>query len=268
MNSETIKMTTAQFAKLHGVNKRTLHYYDNIGLFSPCTKGENQYRYYDYLQSMEFEYIRMLKGLNMSIEEIKTYLDNPNETDFLEIANRKTQEIDQEMERLKKSRATLQTKKQQLELCNEIQDMEIRMTECEEMYYLTTPFGFEDNDLQELILHIKDTWDIEQYRMGIGSYISVEKVLGQHFETYDGLFTPTQKGNSYTDVWIRPKGTYLYGYRIGTWEHLPELYDKIVRFAKDRHLHLTGYAYEIGVNDFAIQNMDEYVTQVMVHVEA
>ena len=25
-------LTTAQFAKLHGVNKRTLHYYDDIGL--------------------------------------------------------------------------------------------------------------------------------------------------------------------------------------------------------------------------------------------
>lgn len=36
-------LTTAQFAKLHGVNKRTLHYYDDIGLFSPRAKGENGY---------------------------------------------------------------------------------------------------------------------------------------------------------------------------------------------------------------------------------
>lgn len=27
------RLTTAQFAKLHEVNKRTLHYYDDIGLF-------------------------------------------------------------------------------------------------------------------------------------------------------------------------------------------------------------------------------------------
>lgn len=27
--------TTGQFAKLNGINKRTLHYYDEIGLFSP-----------------------------------------------------------------------------------------------------------------------------------------------------------------------------------------------------------------------------------------
>ena len=43
-------LTTAQFAKLHGVNKRTLHYYDDIGLFSPRAKGENGYRFYDAAQ--------------------------------------------------------------------------------------------------------------------------------------------------------------------------------------------------------------------------
>ena len=33
MRQNTVKMTTAQFAELHGVNRRTLHYYDDIGLF-------------------------------------------------------------------------------------------------------------------------------------------------------------------------------------------------------------------------------------------
>ena len=40
MNVRNVKLTTAQFAKLHGVNKRTLHYYDTIGLFSPAPKGK------------------------------------------------------------------------------------------------------------------------------------------------------------------------------------------------------------------------------------
>ena len=56
-----IKLTTAQFAKLHNVNKRTLHYYDAIGLFSPNTKGENGYRYYDLSQSLDFEIYSYVK---------------------------------------------------------------------------------------------------------------------------------------------------------------------------------------------------------------
>ena len=63
ISKEIFYLTTAQFAKLHNVNKRTLHYYDEIGLFSPKIKGENNYRYYDALQSIDFEYIRMFKEL-------------------------------------------------------------------------------------------------------------------------------------------------------------------------------------------------------------
>ena len=77
MRKEIKRLTTAQFAKLHEVNKRTLHYYDEIGLFHPLTKAENGYRYYDISQSIDFEYIRMLKELNMSIEEIEAYRKNP-----------------------------------------------------------------------------------------------------------------------------------------------------------------------------------------------
>ena len=104
MRQNTVKMTTAQFAELHGVNRRTLHYYDDIGLFSPCQKGENGYRYYDASQSIVFEYIRMLKELNMSIAEIADYCKHPAPEKFLQIADRKEAEIDLEIRRLKRAR--------------------------------------------------------------------------------------------------------------------------------------------------------------------
>ncbi|MFR1481178.1 MAG: MerR family DNA-binding transcriptional regulator [Hydrogeniiclostridium mannosilyticum] len=40
MKNKKYLYTTGQFAKLNGVNKRTLHYYDEIGLFSPKSKGK------------------------------------------------------------------------------------------------------------------------------------------------------------------------------------------------------------------------------------
>ena len=84
------RLTTAQFAKLHEVNKRTLHYYDDIGLFCPLTKEENGYRYYDISQSIDFEYIRMLKELNMSIKEIEMYRKQPTPDNFLNYKQRKS----------------------------------------------------------------------------------------------------------------------------------------------------------------------------------
>ena len=45
-NIQKWKLTVGQLAKLLGIKNRTLHYYDEIGLFSPNVKGENGYRYY------------------------------------------------------------------------------------------------------------------------------------------------------------------------------------------------------------------------------
>ena len=49
MKKQETDLTTSQFAAIHQVNPRTLHYYDSVGLFSPERKGENQYRYYTSL---------------------------------------------------------------------------------------------------------------------------------------------------------------------------------------------------------------------------
>ena len=40
------RLRAADFARLCGTNKRTLHHYDQIGLFAPALRGENGYRYY------------------------------------------------------------------------------------------------------------------------------------------------------------------------------------------------------------------------------
>ena len=88
---KSLYFTAGQFARLHQLNKRTLHYYDDIGLFSPAYKGENGYRYYTYQQSAQLENILAMRQLNMSIEEIAAYLKHPNPQDFLKISqNRKS----------------------------------------------------------------------------------------------------------------------------------------------------------------------------------
>ena len=150
MRQNTVKMTTAQFAELHGVNRRTLHYYDDIGLFSPCQKGENGYRYYDASQSIVFEYIRMLKELNMSIAEIADYCKHPAPEKFLQIADRKEAEIDLEIRRLKRARNILKTKKAQVRLCEGLPDEEIRVEECGAVKISVLPYDFSGDDLSRL----------------------------------------------------------------------------------------------------------------------
>ena len=47
MHEKTRYLTIGQFAALHGINKKTLMWYDEIGLFKPASiNPENGYRYY------------------------------------------------------------------------------------------------------------------------------------------------------------------------------------------------------------------------------
>lgn len=267
MNKDFFRLTTAQFAKLHNVNKRTLHYYDKIGLFSPNNKGENNYRYYDALQSIDFEYIRMFKELNMSIEEIKNYIENPNAKDFIAIVDKKSSEIEEQMIKLKRTQSLLQNKKEQLLLSEEKEDMSIQIIQCEQEELLMAPFAFKDEDLQRLFPYIKEIWGIEQCRAGVGSYISLEKVQNKNFEEYDGLYTPSLNKKKSKDSFIKPNGKYLCGYIKGTWDNLPKMYEKMLKYARENQLKLTGYAYEKGLNEFAICDENEYVTQILIKIE-
>ena len=58
--------TIGQFAALHGINKKTLMWYDEIGLFKPAfIHEENGYRLYSYYQSTELEVILLLRDMNV-----------------------------------------------------------------------------------------------------------------------------------------------------------------------------------------------------------
>ena len=60
-----LNFQTGEFAKLCGVNKRTLHYYDEQGIFSPDHVGENHYRYYSARQRYPFIMIRLRRQMGL-----------------------------------------------------------------------------------------------------------------------------------------------------------------------------------------------------------
>ena len=267
MKKEMKRLTTAQFAKLHEVNKRTLHYYDDIGLFCPLTKEENGYRYYDISQSIDFEYIRMLKELNMSIKEIEMYRKQPTPDNFLKIADTKEQELDKEIQKLKNIKRILQAKKEQIVFCESLREQEIRVEECKSERILTFPYDFSEDDIYQIFSPLKSTWGIEQIRMGIGSFISLDNVYNMNFTKYDGIYTIALNNKSVSNSFIKPKGRYLCGYQKGIWDKLPEMYQKMLDYSKKHDLELTGYAYEVGLNDFVISNPNDYITKIMIKIE-
>lgn len=267
MGHDKIRFTSGQFAKLHGVNKRTLHYYDEIGLFSPAQKGENGYRYYTYLQSPTLEMILTWRELGMSIEEIVQYMTHRSANAFSSIIEAKTAEIDYTIARLKKIRTRLDKKQQAIFLCTEHDLTQIDVVKCKEDYLLLSQCAagdYGDNDIAGLIEHAQTMQNHRLFSDSYGTMILVEKVFAEDFEQYDYFFTKTEKKDGAVGLYTKPAGNYVRAFCKGNWDKLPHTYKRIIEFAKDNNLKLSGYAFEEGINEMTINDMDEYITQIMI----
>jgi MerR family transcriptional regulator, thiopeptide resistance regulator len=68
--------TVKQLSRLAHITPRTLHYYDEIGLFKPSLVGENGYRYYAEDSLLRLQQILLYRELDLPIQEIKKILES------------------------------------------------------------------------------------------------------------------------------------------------------------------------------------------------
>jgi len=107
---------------------------------------------------------------------------------------------------------------------------------------LVYPYDFSENDISQIFYRLKNIWGIEQVRMGIGSFISLDKVYKMDFNQYDGIYTIALNNKPVPNSLIKSKGKYLCGYQKGSWDKLPILYQEMLDYAHKNNLELTGYA--------------------------
>ena len=73
--------TVREVSLLSGVSRRTLQYYDEIGLLPPCSLTEAGYRLYDDENLLRLWQILFYKELGFSLEDIKIALDSSRESE-------------------------------------------------------------------------------------------------------------------------------------------------------------------------------------------
>lgn len=262
--------TAGEFAKLHHVNKRTLHFYDEIGLFKPNHTGDNDYRYYSYLQSSEFEMILAFRELGMSIAEITDYFSHRTPAAFHEILTIRRKDLQEQIRHLKEIDHLLQAKEYQLSLSERTDLDTLEIISCKEEYLLLSdPISgkYDSEDFQVLFKQMNDHDPERLLNRSYGSMINTAKLSSGDFESYACFFTKLPTSQKKKGIFRKPAGTYLRSFCRGNWELLPDTYRKILQYAEKNHLTLTGYAYEEGINEMAISSMDEYVTQITIKCE-
>lgn len=70
--------TVKEVSELTGISVRTLHYYDEIGLFKPTEVKETGYRFYDDKAIDRLGQILVFRELDLPLADIKLIMDNPD----------------------------------------------------------------------------------------------------------------------------------------------------------------------------------------------
>lgn len=83
-------MTVKELSDRTGISVRTLHYYDQIGLFSPTEKSEAGYRLYDDKALETLQQILFFREFDMPLKEIKAAMKNPalDKNEMLQVQRR------------------------------------------------------------------------------------------------------------------------------------------------------------------------------------
>ena len=70
-------LKVGELARRTGLTVRTLHHYDEIGLLTPTRRTEAGYRLYDADDVERLARILALRGLGLSLDEVRSCLDDP-----------------------------------------------------------------------------------------------------------------------------------------------------------------------------------------------
>ena len=103
-------LSIGAFARLSGIRRANLIYYDEIGLFSPKSKGENGYRYYSYDQLDAVYIIHSLKEIGVPLKEIKTYLETRTPEKMIALFSEQKRQVDREIEKLRSISSMMQSR--------------------------------------------------------------------------------------------------------------------------------------------------------------
>jgi len=97
-------LSIGEFAKISGISRKNLIYYDTIGVFSPEITLDNGYRFYYYRQLYTINMICTLKDIGVPLKEIRKYTEDRSSEKLIELYEGQLKSVDSEINRLIQTR--------------------------------------------------------------------------------------------------------------------------------------------------------------------
>ncbi len=270
-----------EFARMTGVNKRTLHYYDSEGIFSPDSVEENGYRAYSSRQFYPFYMIRMFRDMGLDLSEIKEYMQGRTPEKFAQLLAEQEEWLNQEMAKLRRMRQIVAnqrrilTKAQEVRLdCVEEQEFnDCRLVVSENLRQLCLREDWEGVE-RKFATHLRDVMEGEVLTgYTFGAMVAPEDFMRPgHEQIVSFYYVLTDK------PWrqlakearrLRSGGRFLVTYFAGNYMNTAASYARLRHYMQEHALQPAGFAYEESLlEDMSTANEQDFITRIAVPVMA
>ena len=226
-------------------------------------------RYYNYYQSPILETILLLRELNVSIAEIQNFMKNRSAANLKFLLEEKIADLDRNITHLQAIRKTLWKHHQNMSTLLTMNLSEINIVEKEEHCLIVIDIhkNISFEEVVELV-----TAETEKYHLGrlhdanYGSMISVASLQNGNFHDYSKLFIEIPFLTQKAGLHIQPGGKYIRAFHKGDWTKISARYQEILHYAKKHKLTLSGFSYEMGINENVIDQMEDYIIQIEIPI--
>jgi len=259
------------FSKLAKTSIKTLRYYDQVDLLKPIFTGDNGYRYYAVEQLNDLLMIVELRNLDISINDIKTFLQTENKNEIL------TQHLSELEQSLAKKEHQISLIKKYIDKVKKGEFMEKYVAKeivvpknivyyrhgvidsMQDMFKFVLDAGNEcqqNNPNLECINYCYVTYTAKEYKERDVEleYVEAVKTFGKESENIKFRVEPEFKAIS-----VIHKGPY---------QNLQRAYAFALNWVKEKDYEIVGAIREVYIDGcWNKQNPEEYLTEIQIPVK-
>ncbi len=265
-------LSVQEFSKLSGIEKTTLRYWDEIGLFSPLIRDPaNRYRSYSPDQIATVDFIVLLSKLNIPLKTIDIVRQNKTPERIVRLFEEHQKTLDIELRRLHESYAVIHERLRMIRYgmhvtCQDEEDFvpDFAVRYMPEGRFILGPCTdiHEDNQLLDALMAFRRQSNELRINLSfpVGGYYHSMGAFVDNPDAPSHFFSSDPNGNR---KW--PMGDYLTGYSRGAYGEYGDTPEKMRVYAIEQNLVLNGPVFQIYLHDeICLDDPSKYLVQFAV----
>lgn len=260
-----------ELAKIFNTTTDTLRHYDKMSLLKPYQSQDNNYRYYDISSMFKLSRILFLKNLDISLKEIKEYMNNKKTDQLLNMLKKKNNDIDQQIQKLTNLKYKINAKLELMENARtKLGKITIETLEERQGIFLKTIDAKDSSEVKEIFKRNEHYLKISSWLVEGQVYTSLPKEdMDKGIFNQFRYFVEISPTKQHTDIHLitLPKSQHVCMTVNGPYTDLVKHYKTLADWIKDNGYEIAGDSIEHNIvdNDYS-DSEDEFITELQIPI--